>query len=209
MKTSRDAGVPACFFLLLALVGMAQADVPKKVTANRYQSLWLNSPFTSKPPPADPVQVENPLGDYALLGVSSIGDKGETRVTLINKKTPDERVTVDTGATVKGFKILNVTRKKGDPLGTVVEMMSGPHKGTVSFDEKLLAISAPKVAPPPQVGQPPQPGLPQPQPQPGTPVQRQPRPRVVPPPVPPPVPQPGVQPQPVQQQNQRPQRRGN
>lgn len=204
MKYSRSKGIPACFSLLLALIGTIHADVPKKAPLSRYQGLWLNSPFTSKPPPAEVVQAENPLNDYALLGVSSIGEKGETRVTLINKKLPDERVTVDTGATVKGFKILNVTRKKGDPLGTVVEMMSGSQKGTVAFDEKLLTIAAPKVAAPAaQVPQSPVPGVPAPPAPP--PTARVPRPRVV----PPPVPQPGVQQQPVQQQNQRPQRRGN
>jgi hypothetical protein len=208
MKYSRSTGAPACFLLLLALIGTTHADVPKKAPLSRYQGLWLNSPFTSKPPPPEAVQAENPLNDYALLGVSSIGEKGETRVTLINKKLPDERVTVDSGATVKGFKILNVTRKKGDPLGTVVEMMSGSQKGTVSFDEKLLTIAAPKATPTPNPGvQPPVPGVPTPQPQnnPNVPQPRVPRPRVV----PPPVPQPGVQQQPVQQNNQRPQRRGN
>lgn len=203
MKTPSNTGIPACFFLMMALIGMTHADVPKKAALNRYQGLWLNSPFTSKPPPIEPGPVNNPLDDYALLGVSSIGEKGETRVTLINKKLPDERITVDTGATVKGFKIVNVTRKTGNPLGTVVEMMSGSQKGTVSFDEKLLTLAAPKVATPPAAGVPPQPGVPQPTN--GVPQPRLPRPRVV----PPPVPQPGVQQPPVQQQNQRPQRRGN
>ncbi|MBK1816148.1 hypothetical protein JIN84_11035 [Luteolibacter yonseiensis] len=203
MKTSRSTGLPACFSLLLALIGMTHADVPKKAPLSRYQGLWLNSPFTSKPPPPEAGPVNNPLDDYALLGVSSIGEKGETRVTLINKKTPDERITVDSGATVKGFKIVKVNHKQGNPLGTVVEMMSGSQKGTVSFDEKLLTIAAPKA--PPQAQVPPQPGAqPQPPPQPGQPIPRQPRPRVV----PPPVPQPAAQAQPVQQ-NQRPQRRGN
>ncbi len=196
--------------LLLSLVGAAVADVPKKAPISRYTGLWTNSPFTSKPPPAEAGPENNPLDDYALIGVSPI--TAGYRVTLINKKKPDERITVDSGSNRNNFKILDVTKKTGNPLGTVVRMSSGSMTGTVSFDEKLLAlVTAQPKAPPQQPGQPPlQPG--QPQLQPGQPnVQRQPRPRVV----PPPTPQPGgqVQPnQPVPQnnnQNQRPQRRGN
>ncbi len=174
-------------FLLLALTGLAAADLPKKAPISRYSSLWTNSPFTSKPPPPEAGPENNPLDDYALIGVSPISGNNGYRVTLINKKKPDERITVDSDKTVSGFKILGVTRKPGDPLGTVVSMSSGSMTGTVSFDEKLLTVAAakappqaaPQVAPPQVPGQPPQPTPPgQPQPL------RQPRPRVVPPPPP-------------------------
>lgn len=197
-------------FLLLALAGVAAADLPKKAPISRYTSLWTNSPFTSKPPPADPGEVANPLDDYALIGVSPIGGSGY-RVTLINKKKPEERITVDSDKPpTDGFKILEVIRKSGDPLGTTVRMNSGSMTGTVSFDSKLLTLAAaPKAAAAPP-GQPPQPGQPVPQPIDPNQPQRQPRPRVV----PPPPPQPGAQVQPGQPtaqpvQSQRPSRRGN
>jgi hypothetical protein len=199
--------------LLLALTGLATADLPKKAPISRYTSLWTNSPFTSKPPPPGPGEVADPLGDYALIGVSPITGNDGYRVTLINKKKPDERITVDSNKTVGGFKILGVTRKPGDPLGTVVRMSSGSTTGTVAFDEKLLTVVAAKppqaVAPPQIPGQPPQP-VPPGQVQP----QRQPRPRVVPPPAAQPgaQQQPGAQPQPasaVPHSSQRPTRRGN
>ena len=212
--------------LCLALVGLLAADVPKKVPHAKYSGLWTNSPFTSKPPPADPGVVENPLDDYALIGVSSLGDK-KYRVTIINKKKPDEpRIYVESDRDSKGFKILGVTRKPGDPTGTVVRMSSGSMTGSVSYDTKLLTLAAvvPKAPQPgqvPQPGQQLQPGQPLIPGQAGQPVtpQRQPRPRVVPPPTPT-VGQPGqpVPPQPVQpiqpiqqnlQNSQRPQRRGN
>lgn len=198
----------ACLFL--ALTGVAVADVPKKAPLTRYTSLYTNSPFTAKPPPAEAGPVNNPLDDYALIGVSPIGQVGNAvgyRVTLINKKKPDDRITVNSGQK-SDFKILEVVRKPGNPLGTVVRMSSGSMTGTVSFDEKLLAIAAPapRAAPAAQPGQPPvlQPGQP-PVLQPGQPVaQRQPRPRVVPPPAPA-----GVQPnQPAQPNQPRAQRRG-
>ena len=199
-------------FLCLALAGLAAADVPKKAPFTRYTSLYTNSPFTSKPPPAEAGPENNPLDDYALIGVSSIGLKsnGDSiyRVTLINKKKPEDRITVDSDNPKSDFKILGVTRKSGDPLGTVVAMSSGSMKGTVAFDEKLLTLAAPKAAAP--VPNPAQPGQ-QPQVQPdGQPIaQRQPRPRVV----PPPTAQAGGQPaqpvaQPNNQQNTQQQQRG-
>lgn len=195
--------------LLLALAGLAAADLPKKAPISRYTSLWTNSPFTSKPPPPGPGEVADPLGDYALIGVSPITGNDGYRVTLINKKKPDERITVDSNKTVGGFKILGVTRKPGDPLGTVVRMSSGTTTGTVAFDEKLLTVVAAK-APPAQVAPPQVPGQPA-QPVPPGQAQpiRQPRPRVVPPPAPQAGGAPAQPAQPVPQPSQRPTRRGN
>lgn len=206
-------------FFLIALTGWSAAQVPKKAPISRYTSLWTNSPFTSKPPPATEGPVENPLDDYALAGVTPI-ESGGYRVILLNKKQPDVRITVDTGDSRSGFKILGVTRKSGDPLGTVVRMESGSSVGTVSYDEKLLTlVAAPKAAPgaPGQPGQPGQPPIPG-QPgqinngQQGDQPQRQPRPRVVPPPTPtttaPGAPQ-IQQGQPAIQNTQRPERRRN
>ncbi len=194
-------------FITLAATLCAVADVPKKGALTKYTGLWSNSPFTSKPVAGPEVPVVNPLEVSALNGVSPIGTG--YRVTLINKKKPEERITVDSDRANKdGFKILQVTRKSGDPLGTVVRMKSSVGEGTVSFDDKLLTLAAaPPAAKPQQLGMP-QPGVPQPQLQPGQIPQRQPRPRVVPPPTPqaqPQVPQPQVQPA---QNMPRPERHG-
>ncbi|MEO8617661.1 MAG: hypothetical protein ABI600_21210 [Luteolibacter sp.] len=203
-------------FTILSCIALlttwASADLPKKMPISRYNGLWMNSPFTSKPPPTAGAPEVNPLDDYALAGVSPIS--GGYRVTLINKKTPDERIMVDSDNPNAKFKILGVTRKDGDPLGTTVRLTSGSLTGTVSYDPKLLTLvaAAPKV-PKPQPGSPPMPGSPQGQPVPGEPV-RQPRPRVVPPPTPQSG-QPAGQPvvphvqQPIQHNNQRPERRRN
>jgi hypothetical protein len=194
--------VPSILLAAFAFIGTVAADVPVKAPPTKYRNLWENSPFTSKPPPPEQGPVSNPLEDYALGGVSPI--TGGYRVTLLNKKKPEERITVDTDSPKSGFKILEVTRKSGDPLGTIVRMSSGALTGTVSFDDKLLTLAAPpapaKTQPGAQPGQPPvpagangQPGIPQ----------RQPRPRVVPPPTP------QAQPQQVSPSNndQRPDRR--
>jgi hypothetical protein len=201
---------------LAATLG-AVAEVPKKSALTKYTGLWTNSPFTSKPIIENGPPPPNPLEDYALCGVSPVGQG--YRVTLLNKKKPEERITVDSDRSNKdGFKIIQVTRKAGDPLATVVRMQSSAGEGSISFDEKLLTIAAP--APRPQNPQAQvQPGMPQPQLQPGQIPQRQPRPRVVPPPTPQaqpqppqiqPQPQPQPQVQPVQpvQGLQRPERHG-
>ena len=174
------------------------ADLPRKMPVNNYNSLWTNSPFTSKPPPPPPGEEVNPLDDYALIGVSPIGGGGY-RVTLINKKQPDQRIMVDSGDTRSGFEILGITRKTGDVLGTEVRMRSDGKTGTVSYDEQLLTLTAPQVAPPQPQPQPGQAGQPPGVDQNGQPVpQRQPRPRVVPPPAA------AVQPQPARPVSQDP-----
>lgn len=166
--------------LSLALTGWAAADLPKKAPITKYTGLWTNSPFTSKPPPPAPPDAVDPLSDYCLAGVSPVA--GGYRVTLLNKKKPEERITVDPDNPKGDFKILEVTRKSGDPLGTTVRISSGAVTGTVSFDEKLLVLAAPpavKTAPkPPTAGAPGAPGAP---PMPGNPAVREPRPRVIPP----------------------------
>jgi hypothetical protein len=166
----------------LAAHGLACADLPKKAPITNYSNLWNNSPFTSKPPPPGPVEEAPAFEEYSLAGVSPID--GGYRVTLMEKKDPTKRhfIYSDDPNPPKGFKILGVTRKADDPRGTVVRMSSGNQTGTITYDDKLMAIAAPKPQAPqqPQIpGQPPQPAL-----QPGQMPQRQPRPRVVPPPVP-------------------------
>jgi hypothetical protein len=134
--------------VLLVLTAWVSAELPRKAPLTKYRNLWDNSPFTTKPP----TDVGGPpppsiLDDYALAGVSPI--KGGYRVTIINKKNPDDRVYVysDQPNASHGFKIESVERKAGDMRGTVVHMMSGTQKGVVSYDEKFLTIAAPAPAP--------------------------------------------------------------
>ncbi len=191
--------LPRIFLITLALTGWAVADLPKKAPITKYTRLWTDSPFTSKPPPPTPGEVANPLEDYTLAGVSPVS--GGYRVTLLNKKKPDERIIVESDRPAGGFKILEVIRKAGNPLGTVVRMVSGSVTGTVAFDEKHLTLAPPPAAKP-QLPPGIRPGQLPPGIRPGQPPQRQPRPRVVAPPIPkPPQTQPSTN-------SPRPQRRG-
>ncbi len=190
--------------LLLACISASFADVPRKAAPSRYSRLWSDSPFTAKPPVEGPVAPVNPLEDYTLLGVTSIGPS-EYRVTIVDKKAADaQRVYVESNkSNPQNMQILSVTHKTGDPLSTTVKMSTGSMTGTVTFDQQHLVLA--KGAPPVQSGnpnpnqiQPPpiQPGgIPQPGNLPNGATPRQPRPRVIPPP-----PQPGAIPQPQPQQ---------
>jgi hypothetical protein len=173
---------PHILFVILALTGWAVADLPKKAPKSKYTRLWTDSPFTSKPVVEAAGPAVDPLEDYALLGVSPV--TGGYRVTMLNKKNPTKRLIVESDRPSEGFKILSVTRKPGDPLGTVVRMSSGSVSGNIAFDEKLLTIAAPPAPAVPKVPQPLLPGVAHgaaPVGQPGQEPTRQPRPRVVPP----------------------------
>jgi hypothetical protein len=176
--------------LVPALAGWAAADLPRKAPITKYTGLWTNSPFTSKPPPPEAGPAVNPLEDYTLGGVSPIS--GGYRVTLLNKKKPEERIITESDKPSGGFKILEVTRKPGDPLGTAVRLSSGSVTGNVTFDQASLKLTPPPAAAPaanapPGIQAPGQP--PQPVHQGANNALRQPRPRVVQPP-----PAPGVTP---------------
>lgn len=175
---------PACILLCsVAFAAWAAADLPKKAPLTKYSGLIQNSPFTSKPVVGPPPPTANPLEDYSLSGVSPIASGYQ--VTLINKKNPEERIPVRTNETNKqGFKILEVNRKEGNPLGTTVRLSSSVGTGTVAFDEKYLTLATPPAAKPQANAQPQVGAAHNPVTQSGTQPGRQPRPRVVPPPQP-------------------------
>lgn len=193
--SSQWRGRSVTAFLLFLACGAAFADVPKKQPLTKYSKLWNDSPFTSKPVINNNALEVNPFEDYTLVGVSSI--EGGYRVTLLNKKKPDERVFLESaGTNPEGFKILGVEKKPGDPLGTTVRIGKGSQTGLVAFDSKLLALKAVPQNRGPKPGRNNINGIlqnnPNAQPIPGqAPVQdggnspipqRQPRPRIVPPP---------------------------
>lgn len=172
--------------IAITMAGCAMAaDLPKKAPKSKYANLWQNSPFTSKPPPPEAAPEANILSDYALGGISPVG--GGYLVTLLNKKKPEERIVVRPDETnpKHGFKILEVHRKAGDPLGTTVKLASGASIGMVAFDDKLLTLAAPpatKPGAPPATGAIPHPTTPTAVPaNQNQAASRMPRPRVVPP----------------------------
>jgi len=208
---SRLAAFFPAIAILLGLLPVLPAnanELPRKAPLTKYRELWVNSPFTSRPPPPTPPEAPpavNPLEDYALVGVSSVADGH--RVTLINRNDPTERIIVDSTRPNPGqnIKILSVDHQRGRPLGTTVRLSMGRSTGTVGFEQALLTLK-----PPPTQKQPQQPNMPpgansgDAQQNKGEAARRQPRPRVVPPAANPQ--QQGVQPNPGQRGRiQRPQ----
>ncbi len=128
--------------LFTSLALPALADLPKKRPITGYTQLWTNSPFTVKPLVRPDEPEANPLEDYALGGVSPI--PGGYRVTLLNRKKPDERIILPDNT---DFKIISVQKAPGKPMDTTVRIATGSKQGNVAFDPTLLALKRPAAAP--------------------------------------------------------------
>lgn len=132
------------FPILAVVVGAAaaQADVPRKMPLSRYYKLWNDSPFTTKPTVNH--EPDNPFLDYALGGVAPV--PGGYQVTLLNRKKPDERMTLlpNQGK----FRVLEVRYDNQRARGVTVRLTNGSKEGTVTYDEKLLTLKTPSQAPP-------------------------------------------------------------
>ncbi len=162
--------------LFIALAATAFAKPPRVVPTTKYTRLWTDSPFTTKPPPPPKPDDVNPLEDYALGGISPI--PGGYRVTLLNRKKPDERIVLPGN---QDFKVLSVQHVPGKPLDTTVRLSAGSKTGTVAFDKTMLTLKAPPAQAQQPAQQAPVPGQVQQPAVPGAEPPRAPRPRVVPP----------------------------
>ncbi len=135
-----------CLSCAALLTGSAAAELPKKMPVSHYSRLWTD--FMCSLPSKDSSPRPGPqlADEYALAGISPIN--GGYRVTLMKRKNPELRTTIDTDAPDPRHKILAVSRKSGDFTRTTVTLALGEVTGTIGFDEALLA--RPKSASPPQ-----------------------------------------------------------
>jgi len=126
-------------FLVLAFAPPAEARAPQKPALMTYSQLWKNSPFTTKPIiEKDPGEEEaNPFEDWALGGVSSVG--GKYLVVLFNRKEAGKQKIIDQSNKESEFRIVSVSQDPDDYKKTVVMLTSGGQKGTVTYDDKVLA----------------------------------------------------------------------
>lgn len=151
--------------LALLAVGMAGAEVPRKVPSTSYAHLWNNSPFTSKPPPPAQVEQVSAFDDWALSGVSEV--QGGYLVTLQHKKNQGETQVIKPDRTIKysadeakellpgdpgAFKVESVDFSDKSWMDTVVHLSAGGRSGTVKFDEKSTTPKASAPAPRGQQG---------------------------------------------------------
>jgi hypothetical protein len=160
----------------------ASADVPRKAPASTYAALWTNSPFTSKPPPQQAGPLVDPFEDFTLSGIAPV--PGGYRITIVSKKEPSVRRVIEPGSSGE-FTVISVDRNPEQSLGTTVVLSTGSVQGTVRFEPDLITLKAPPAAPQLQQPQNLPPGITpgQANPDPNA-AQRQPRPRIVPPPNP-------------------------
>ncbi len=166
--------------LFLSLTVGLSADIPRKAPLTRYTGLWTNSPFTSKPPPPEPTTTINPLEDFTLTGIAPV--PGGYRITIVSKKDPDLKEIIEPGSK-SDYKIVSVNRTPGKALGTTVVLSAGNIQGTVAFEPEMLVLKAPPAQQQPQQANLP-PGVEPPANKDQNSAQRQPRPRIVPPPQP-------------------------
>jgi hypothetical protein len=143
------------FLACLAVAGSVDARVPEKGRLDRYESLWVNSPFCSKP-----VKMQEPgkdfLADWLLGGVSEI--EGGYRVTLSHRHHAGEQVVIRPSGTdhyfpdrveavaAGTFEIERVV-PAGDWRDLEVHLIAGGQRGSLKFDEKaVLPATAPTRA---------------------------------------------------------------
>jgi hypothetical protein len=74
------------------------------------------------------------------------------RITIINKKNPDDKKVIEPGGTDKDFTVVSVDRNPEKALGTTVVLSTGTMEGTVSFEPELITLKAAPAAAPQQQG---------------------------------------------------------
>jgi len=133
----------------LSLLGVpalqAQEDVfpPQAYPPARYESMASRSPFVL-PSFAENVSVaENWADDFRIVGVIRMG--GES-VLLAKRLSTDERVVIRSEDNALGVRLVELDMSP-DPrnVSAVVEM--GSEKGTIRYDESILANLPSSVVP--------------------------------------------------------------
>jgi len=132
------------FIFLLTLSSIVIADTPRKHNINKFNRLWTDSPFTTKPPEPQK-QVKKNL-DWSLAGLSRHSN-GSYTVTLINKKDRNDRLYINTdGRNMKKreleFEVLEVEQAKGFNFkdSKVQIQNSDGVTGWVEYDQNTLDV---------------------------------------------------------------------
>ncbi len=143
--------------LILATLVSAHAAAPKEPELNRYESLWTDSLFTSKPPAVVPPDQPNALKDYTLASLCRI--QHGWHVVLLHKKDRSKRLRLTPyGFTKSGFRVVSV--ENPSTREARVEIHADGQKGWVHFESKFLTIrkAAPARGARPALSTPPIPG---------------------------------------------------
>lgn len=137
-------------YLILCFTLLADA-LPRKTTPHELRALWVDSPFTTKPPPE---AVEKKMGQWSLAGIMNHSD-GNYTVTIINKKDRSDRRRINTDGSnmlekEREISIVEVEQAEGfDYRKSRVKISENGEDGWVEYDQSLLAVkkSIPNVRP--------------------------------------------------------------
>lgn len=126
--------------MMLGLVALTQAGVPKDPTFNDFRLLPARSPFVikKKAEPVAPTRVNTAL---SLRGVSKFKDGWV--VTVVDRKEPQKNIILREGAPVnkKGIRLLKVNQSKDGYANTTAVVLSGGRQITVSFNMASIKSS--------------------------------------------------------------------
>lgn len=117
--------------LCLPLAALVRADdtIPKPLSPDRYEALWLNPPF---------LRSLNAAESYAITGVSNID--GKPIVTLSNTST-GERFMLSNVRNSQGWRLISL-RADANPKNVMARVSVCDEEMTVRFDEKQLSSIA-------------------------------------------------------------------
>ena len=121
----------AIFALALAFSSILFADeaIPSALQKERYDELWMNSPFTRS---------LNVAANYVMTGMARID--GKPVVTLVNLTT-GERFSLSTERNSMGWRLLSI-RPSPIPRNVVARISVGEDEMTVRFDDEQLSQKA-------------------------------------------------------------------
>lgn len=107
----------------------ASEAIPASLQKERYEELWMNSPFTRS---------LNVAANYVMTGMALIDNK--PIVTVRNTAT-GERFSLSTEPNAMGWRLLNI-RPNANPRNIVARIQAGEDEITVRFDDEQLTEKA-------------------------------------------------------------------
>ena len=133
-------------FLLAGCV-FVHAQAPRKNALSKYRQLWEKSLVTIPPDPPLPEEEKKVtlLDDYVLGGWTQTSQG--YLVSLINSKSPKERLTIAPGMPNKGgYQVLEVERDPMNYKASRVLIQVGVDQKWIGYEDKFLTLQQPPAA---------------------------------------------------------------
>jgi hypothetical protein len=124
----------------LGLAGLARAAdpaIPSGTTAERYQPIWVRSPFTLATPNA---------AESATWVLTGLAEDGDAPIVFLMNRNNQERMSVMTKANEKGFAIDSISYN-ANPLLSTVKVKTPAETMTLRFDPAQMTVANAAPAP--------------------------------------------------------------